>query len=77
MDPETGKKKVLSGGFVSAEQKKEIILFMEEHPELKSGKFSNKFTYKTAQELWISLSDLLNSLPGAKKEWKQWRKVSS
>lgn len=65
------------GGFASAEQKKELISFMEEHPELKSGKFSSTFTCKTAQQLWIRLTIMLNALPGTKKEWKQWRKVST
>ncbi|XP_050310044.1 uncharacterized protein LOC126745999 [Anthonomus grandis grandis] len=62
-------------GFVSSEQKKELILFMEEHPELKSGKFTQDFSFKTAQALWIKLAGRLHSLPGAHKDWKQWRKT--
>uniref|UniRef100_A0A6P7HDD5 Regulatory protein zeste n=1 Tax=Diabrotica virgifera virgifera TaxID=50390 RepID=A0A6P7HDD5_DIAVI len=62
-------------GSVSAEQKKELIHFIECHPELKSGKFSNEFSWKTAQNLWMHVAEHLNALPGAKKEWKQWRKT--
>ncbi|CAG9826614.1 unnamed protein product [Diabrotica balteata] len=73
MDKEN--KNSMFGGFVSSEQKKELINFMEENPDLKSGKFTNNFTYKTAQTMWQTLSQILNALPGAKKEWKQWRKT--
>lgn len=63
-------------GYISADQKKEMVDFLEAHPELKSGKFTSNFTFKQGQALWAQLSLKLNALPGAQKEWKQWRKVS-
>lgn len=63
-------------GTLTGEQKRELLEFMENHPELRSGKFSQQFTFKKAQKLWLELSEKLNAYPGAQKEWKQWRKVS-
>ncbi|CAH0564419.1 unnamed protein product [Brassicogethes aeneus] len=62
-------------GNISSEQKKEIIEFMERNPALEHGKFNNDFTFKSARTLWMSLSDSLNAIPGAQKDWKQWRKA--
>lgn len=52
-----------------------LVEFMEKHPKLIKGKFSADFTLKNAQKLWAEISLILNSVPGAKKEWKQWRKI--
>jgi len=61
---------------VSTEQKREIIEFMDNHPQLRSGKFSNEFTFKKSQALWEELTARLNCIAnGANKEWRQWRKV--
>ena len=54
---------------------KELLDFREEHPELKTGKFSANFTYKDASVLWMQLSNTLNATPGANRDWKLWRKV--
>ncbi|CAH1107064.1 unnamed protein product [Psylliodes chrysocephalus] len=62
-------------GSISQDQKKELIQFMEQNPDLGSGKFTKKFTFKTGQELWMQITQILNSLPGAKKDWRQWRKT--
>lgn len=59
-------------GNLSPEQKNELVEFIENHPRLKSGKFSNEFTFKDAQTLWMEITHILNSMPGAKKEWKLW-----
>lgn len=63
-------------GNISSEQKKELVDFLNTHPELRSGKFTKHFTFKTAQSLWVKLTEDLNCLPGAKKDWRQWRRVS-
>ena len=57
-------------------QREHLIDFLEEHPELKNGKFSASFTYKDASKLWMLLADTLNAIPGgANRDWKGWRKV--
>lgn len=61
---------------MSPSQKTELIHFMEKNPQLRSGKFTKTFTFKKSQELWITITNSLNSLPGAQKTWQQWRKVS-
>lgn len=59
-------------------QKDMLIEFMQQHENLQSGRFSKDFTFKKAQGLWQEISLRLNAVPnGAKKEWKQWRKVST
>lgn len=50
-------------GNISSHQKMEIMKCMEENPQLISSKFLEFITEK------------LNSLPVAHKDWKQWRVV--
>ncbi|KAI4463379.1 hypothetical protein MML48_4g00013344 [Holotrichia oblita] len=59
----------------SNNQKKIMIEFLKKHYNLVSGKFSNNFTYKDAERLWQELTNILNSMPGAQKSWKNWRKT--
>lgn len=54
-----------------------LLEFMENHPELQSGKFSKDFTFKHAEILWCEVTAELHEVPGAQKEWKKWRKVST
>lgn len=63
---------------ITQKQKELLIRFIEEHPQMNSGRFSESYTKATARSLWISLTNLLNAIPGAPaKEWMQWRKVSN
>lgn len=62
-------------GNTSSEQKKILLEFVKKNPSLVSGKFSNNFTQKDGQILWQDISKILNSCPGANKDWKSWRKV--
>jgi hypothetical protein len=48
---------------------------LENHPKLKTGKFSVTFTEKTAQKQWEKLAAILNELPEAHKVLSLWRKV--
>lgn len=56
-------------------QKETMTEFLKKRPNLISGKFSANFTYKNAEMLWKDLEKILNSIPGARKDWKNWRKV--
>ncbi|KAG5876356.1 hypothetical protein JTB14_009041 [Gonioctena quinquepunctata] len=62
-------------GNLSSAQKTELLEFLERNPALQKGKFSNDFTFKKAQGMWMEVSNTLNSLPGAHKDWRQWRKA--
>nr|CAI5821482.1 unnamed protein product [Callosobruchus analis] len=42
-----------------------------------TGKFSNSFSRLDARREWERISQDLNSIPGARKDWIQWRKVST
>lgn len=61
--------------YVSEEQKKVLLDYINDHPKLKSGKFSPDFTYKDAQELWENFTIEVHKIPGATKTWQKWRKV--
>ncbi|KAG5892587.1 hypothetical protein JTB14_036795 [Gonioctena quinquepunctata] len=61
-------------GNLSSDRKKELLKFLERNPALQTGKFSNHFTFEKAQGMWMEVSNTLNSLPGAHKDWRQWRK---
>ncbi|KAK5647837.1 hypothetical protein RI129_002729 [Pyrocoelia pectoralis] len=63
------------GKYMSTAQKKMLVQLVKNETELLSGKFSSTFTYKAAQEKWIKIGATLNSIPGAQKEWKHWRKT--
>lgn len=60
---------------INSEQKAVLLQFMKDHYQLQTGKFSASFTCKVAEKLWREAADILNSIPGAKKDWKAWRKV--
>jgi hypothetical protein len=60
----------------SAEQKATLIELLKNEAQLITGKFSATYTFKDAKKKWEEISSTLNSIPGAKKEWKQWRKAS-
>lgn len=53
-----------------------IVDFIKKHDKMKSDKFTNEITLKTAHKLWEELPSILNGMPGANKYWHQWLKVS-
>lgn len=66
------------GSSVNEEQKKLLIEYVKQHPELLKGTFSSTFTLLMAKKLWEEISSMLNSVSGgAIKDWRQWRKVSN
>lgn len=64
------------GGSISKQQKRALIECIEDHPDLKCGKFTKDFSYKKRQALWEEITSNLNSMPEANKNWEKWRKVS-
>ncbi|KAK9717535.1 Myb/SANT-like DNA-binding domain [Popillia japonica] len=52
-----------------------LIEFLEKEKDLISGKFSTTFTFKEAQRRGENIAEILNAIPGASKDWKQWRKT--
>lgn len=62
--------------YVTAKQKKKLIELITEHPELISCKVTQDFSYRDSQRLWQNIANECNSIPGAKKNWRQWKKVS-
>jgi len=40
------------------------------------GKLTSSFTLKDSIRLWNEISKILNLVNRAKKEWKDWRKVT-
>nr|XP_021186060.2 myb/SANT-like DNA-binding domain-containing protein 3 [Helicoverpa armigera] len=63
------------GVYVTARQKKKLIELMAKHPELISCRVTQDFNYRDSQQLWHSIANECNSIPGAKKSWRQWRKT--
>lgn len=61
--------------YVTARQKKKLIELMNKHPELISCKVTQDFNYGDSHKLWQNIANECNSIPGAKKTWRQWRKV--
>jgi hypothetical protein len=64
------------GANITNEQKTLLIEYMNKHPELVKGKLTSSFTLKDSVHLWNEISEILNSANGAKKDWKDWRKVN-
>ncbi|XP_072944894.1 uncharacterized protein [Epargyreus clarus] len=61
--------------YVTARQKKKLIELMTKHPELISCKVTQDFNYKDSQKLWQNIANECNSIQGARKTWRQWRKT--
>lgn len=70
MDPGNKKK-----AKVGEEQRLYLVEFLEQNPELRNGKFTPTFTYKTSQKCWNEIALQLNAVGPVQKDWKQWRKV--
>ncbi|CAH1116405.1 unnamed protein product [Phaedon cochleariae] len=51
------------------------LLKDEKYSQLISGKFKASFTFEHAKGKWEEITEILNSVPGARKDWKQWRKT--
>lgn len=62
--------------FITDAQKKLFIDLIKNNEELLRGKFSSTFTHKMAQQRWEAIAEEVNAIPGAKKSWVQWKKVS-
>ncbi|CAH0562973.1 unnamed protein product [Brassicogethes aeneus] len=60
---------------ITETQKTTLIEFLKNNPLLISGKFSNSFTFKDATAKWVEITEVLNSIPGAIKDWRNWRKT--
>lgn len=61
--------------YVTARQKKKLIELMAKHPQLISCKITQDFTFMDSQILWQNIASECNAIPGARKTWRQWRKV--
>ncbi|GBP86958.1 hypothetical protein EVAR_64087_1 [Eumeta japonica] len=61
--------------YITAAQKEKLIQLLHNDVELRTGKFSANFTTKEAQKRWEQIAIILNSMIGAKKTWKLWRKT--
>ncbi|CAH1111715.1 unnamed protein product [Psylliodes chrysocephalus] len=61
--------------YCSQQQKQQLTEMVTKDKQLLSGKFSNNFTMKDSVEKWENIALALNSMPGANKEWKQWKKT--
>lgn len=53
-------------------QKRVLDELMKKHPRLRET-FS--VTETNSQKQWKHIAELLNAIPGPKKEWLQWRRV--
>ncbi|KAG5880103.1 hypothetical protein JTB14_011606 [Gonioctena quinquepunctata] len=61
--------------YCSQQQKQQLIEMVTRDKELLSGKFSNSFTKEDCMEKWETIAQVLNSMPGASKQWMQWKKT--
>lgn len=60
----------------SLQQKLALVEFLKEHPQLVSGKIDSSFRREDARRLWVTVTKIMHEIPGARKNWAQWRKVS-
>lgn len=58
-------------------QKQLLVEFIKKKPQLITGKQTHSYTAKDAANDWKEITSILNSNPGATKDWKGWRKVST
>ncbi|KAL4113181.1 hypothetical protein QTP88_016851 [Uroleucon formosanum] len=60
--------------YITSDQKEALVEFMENHFDLRKGKFSINFTTAIAKTQRENCCKLLNSIPGPAKKWQKWRK---
>ncbi|CAH1107482.1 unnamed protein product [Psylliodes chrysocephalus] len=62
--------------YCTQSQKETLINLMreKENEPILSGKFSATFTFKDARSKRQNIASILNSAPGASKDWKLWKK---
>ncbi|CAH1107491.1 unnamed protein product [Psylliodes chrysocephalus] len=56
-------------------KKKTLIELLQNDEQLRNGKFTNNFTFAESRKRWIHISDTLNSIPGARKDWLYWKRT--
>ncbi|XP_061718778.1 uncharacterized protein LOC133526253 [Cydia pomonella] len=61
--------------YVTARQKKKLLELIGKNPELLSTNIRQGFSYKECQKKWQNIATECNSIAGAKKTWRQWRKT--
>ncbi|KAL4096970.1 hypothetical protein QTP88_021828 [Uroleucon formosanum] len=61
---------------ITSDQKEALVEFMENHFDLRKGKFSINFTTAIAKTQWEDCCKLLNSIPRPAKKWQECRKTS-
>lgn len=64
------------GPKMSELQKREVLIFIKGHPELVHIRSTQSVLPKEAEKLWRQFAEVVNEIPGAQKNWMQWRKVS-
>lgn len=60
---------------ITKQQKAMLQYLMNNNPSLMEGTFTQDFSHNTAQLLWLEIATELNSIPGARKTWMQWKRV--
>lgn len=63
--------KKIRGKKANEKQQKMLVEYVKSKPQL----YLQSYTYKEAQKNWENISTILNSMPGAIKNWMGWRKV--
>lgn len=64
-------------GKLSERQRDFLISFLEENPKLAKNQIDANFTREIANKMWQDATKQLNSLGGAFKTVKQWKRVSN
>jgi hypothetical protein len=63
------------GKRITATQKKVLVAYIEENRVIVEGKFSSEFTDADRKNVWRKLTQKLNAMKGAVKNWRGWRRV--
>lgn len=73
MASKIGRTHIARGKRMSPLQKEALVDFMEKHPDLRKGKFSQRFSRKSAEMQWKQLAVKLNAMGPSKNDFKHWK----
>lgn len=67
--------KKVKGKSISKDQRHKMVHFIINNPGCNTGDFKSQHNEEEKHRVWNELTDMLNSMPGATKDWKGWQKV--
>lgn len=74
MDLKDGVK--VKGKSITQSQRHRMVHFIRDNPGCNTGNFNCQHNEEEKKRVWEQMTEELNSMGGANKDWKGWQKVN-